>query len=140
MQLLDEQPAFRFPDSDVLLTQADVRAVQLAKSSICAGMLTLLDEAGLSADDVRTFWIAGGFGSCIRPETAEAIGLIPAGFCKRTQVLGNAAGAGASMMLLSNAEKAKGAAIRQRQQSLELSTSPVFSDHFMDCMLLDPTE
>ncbi len=137
METEDGQPAFRFPGTEVLLTQADVRALQLAKSAICAGMLTLLDAAGLSPADVRTFQLAGGFGSCIRPETAEAIGLIPSGFAAKTHALGNGAGAGAAMMLLSERARAEGAAIRQRQTTVELSTSPVFQEAFMDCMLLE---
>ncbi len=140
VEMLDGQPAYRFPGSDVLLTQADVRAVQLAKSALCAGMLTLLDVAGLSCEELRVLQLAGGFGSCIRPETAEMIGLIPAGMAKRTVHLGNAAGAGAAMMLLSFDMKQQSGKHIRRQESVELSSSSVFTGRFMDCMMLGSCE
>ncbi len=140
METLDGQPTFRFPGTAVLLTQADIRAVQLAKSAICAGMLTLLETAGLSCQALGAVQLAGGFGSCIRPETAQAIGLLPAGTAARTFSLGNAAGAGAAMMLLSPACKAQGAIVSAAQESIDLSTSSAFAAHFMDCMLLDTCE
>lgn len=140
MVTVDDQPAFRFPGTEVVITQADVRAVQLAKASICAGMLTLLDEAGLDCEDVQAFQIAGGFGNCIRTASAAAIGLIPAEFARRTHPLGNASGAGAAMMLLDEALRAEGAALSRSCEVIELSTSPAFSDHFIECMMIERCE
>lgn len=61
----DGQPAFRLPGTAVRLTQKDIRAVQLAKSAICAGMRTLIAEAGLQAEAIAELVVAGGFGSRI---------------------------------------------------------------------------
>ena len=97
------QPAFRLPGTAVRLTQKDIRAVQLAKSAICAGMRTLIAEAGLQAEAIAELVVAGGFGSRIDPVSAERIGLFPAGFAAKARAVGNAAGAGAAMVLLSSA-------------------------------------
>ena len=134
MTELDGQPAFRFEESDVFLTQADVRAVQLAKAAICAGILVLLDAAGVAVEDVAALELAGGFGSCIRPETAARIGLIPESLASRAHVLGNAAGAGASMMLLSRRCLQADALVDSRCTTIELSSNADFSDAFVDCM------
>ena len=80
---IDGQPAFVLPGTQVEITQKDVRAVQLAKSAIHAGMITLLQEAGIAPEKVKNMLIAGGFGSCIRPRSAERIGLIPKGFAEK---------------------------------------------------------
>ena len=134
---VDGQPAFQFPETGVVITQADVRAVQLAKAAICAGMQVLMDAAGVDAEDVAELQIAGGFGNCIRPASAERIGLIPEGFARRTRAIGNAAGAGAAMMLLSDAHRRRGAALSAACQVVELSANPSFNDHYIDCMAFE---
>ncbi len=131
---IDNQIAFRFPNSDVYITQADVRAVQLAKAAICAGVHTLLDVAGIDPDSVAELQIAGGFGSFIRPESAERIGLIPEGFAVRARAIGNAAGAGAAMMLLDDQCIADGQKLSRICRTIELSNNPVFTDYYIDCM------
>lgn len=77
MTEVDGLLAFRLPGTQVLVTQKDIRAVQLAKSAICAGMTTLLAEAEIPAEEVSELLIAGGFGSFVRVASAARIGLIP---------------------------------------------------------------
>ena len=84
----------------VILTQQDIRQVQLAKGAIAAGIRTLLLKEGLSFNDVSTLYIAGGFGSHLNMESAVRIGLIPEELAKKAQVLGNAALGGARQLLL----------------------------------------
>lgn len=131
---LDGRTAFRLPGTDVILTQADIRAVQLAKSAICAGMLTLLHEAGLDGRAVP-LKIAGGFGSFINVRSAEAIGLIPEGFAAQSETIGNAAGGGASMVLLSRPMLQESEAFSRRAVTVELSTNPFFMDAYTRNML-----
>lgn len=57
---INGQPAFRLPGTTVILTQQDIRAVQLAKSAVCAGMKILMKEAGYGPQDIRELVIAGG--------------------------------------------------------------------------------
>lgn len=77
--LLDERWEEGFPlGGGVVFTQRDIRQLQLAKAAIAAAMDALFDAAGLSPSDVKTLYIAGGFGSAIDPQAAARVGLIPA--------------------------------------------------------------
>ncbi len=137
---LDGRIAFSFPDSDVLITQEDIRSVQLAKAAICAGMLTLLDESGLDCDSINALQIAGGFGSFIRPESAAAIGLIPKALANKVYTLCNGAGAGASMMRLEDSCKSEVERISALAETVTLATSKTFADCYIDCMAIEPCE
>lgn len=87
-------------DSTVAITQKDVRQIQLAKSAICAGLLTLMQESRITADEVARFHVAGGFGSSINYDSATAIGLFPAALTRKTHFIGNGALDGAAMLSL----------------------------------------
>lgn len=80
---------------NVLITQEAVRAVQLAKAAIAAGIETALDRYGISPDQVDRVILAGGFGYYLKPEDAVLIGLLPAEWEKKTAAGGNTALAGA---------------------------------------------
>jgi uncharacterized 2Fe-2S/4Fe-4S cluster protein (DUF4445 family) len=84
----------------VALTQADVRQVQLAKAAIRSGIEILLHKTGLAAHDVTRVLMAGAFGNTIRPQGAMRIGLLPDLPLDRVVSIGNAACAGAEMILL----------------------------------------
>lgn len=84
----------------VVLLQKDIRAVQLAKAAIAAGISTLLEVSHTSCEEVAHFYLAGGFGSHLNVENAAAIGLFPAALTSKVHVLGNAALAGAAQILL----------------------------------------
>lgn len=83
----------------VVLTQADIRQIQMAKSAIRAGISVLLRTAGLREDDVKIIWLAGGFGYYLKPDAAAAIGLIPPSWTKRTRAAGNTSLMGAVQAL-----------------------------------------
>lgn len=128
------QPAFRFPGTSVLLTQPDIRAVQMAKSAICAGILTLIGEAGLRREDIYELVIAGGFGSRINVDSAERIGLIPSGFAGKSRAIGNAAGTGAAMLLLSRRLVEETESMDAAARTVSLSSHPVFTDAYLSGM------
>ena len=130
----DGQPAFRLPGTAVRLTQKDIRAVQLAKSAICAGMRTLIAEAGLQAEAIAELVVAGGFGSRIDPVSAERIGLFPTGFAAKARAVGNAAGAGAAMVLLSDPIRREAEGMPAAVRTVELSSHPGFMDAYIDGM------
>ena len=117
----------------VTLTQKDIRMLQLAKSAICAGLLTLIQSEGLQTSDISTLYIAGGFGNYLNPESAVRIGLLPKKLATKIQTVGNAALAGASMLLLGAVLPS---APMQQAVALELSSNPVFSDFYMSGMML----
>ena len=131
---------YRIPGTVVEITQADVRAVQLAKAAIHAGMLTLIREAGLTPDQIETLLIAGGFGSCIDPASAERIGLIPPGFAAKARAIGNAAGMGASMALLSTSALEDTKTASSSIQIVELASNAVFMASYIECMTFELSE
>ena len=134
-----EEP-FTFPGTHVSVTPADVRAVQLAKAAVCAGILTLIGEAGLTPADIGTLYIAGGFGSFIDVRSAETIGLIPPGFAAKAVAVGNTAGAGASMVLLSSERRAAAEKLAVASRTVELSSSAAFMDAYVDQMMFPEWE
>ena len=130
-----EETGFMEEDADVCgctLTRADIRQVQLAKAAIRAGLETLLHEAGIGYHDIDELALAGGFGSYLHPASCADIGLIPRELIDKIHVLGNAAGSGAAMMLLSGAERARAEQIAQTAEIIELSTNPVFMQRYVD--------
>lgn len=130
----DGRTAFRLPGTEVIVTQADVRAVQLAKAAICAGMLTLLHTAGLDGQCIP-LKIAGGFGSFIGVRAAERVGLIPAGYAAMATAIGNAAGAGACMTLLSREMLEASEMLSRSIDTVELATDKYFIQTYTNSML-----
>ena len=138
LEILDESGYLAAPvqlaDSKVSVTPADVRSLQLAKAAVCAGICTLLHEAGLTAADICHFYVAGGFGSCLNPSSAAAIGLFPAELQTRVSFIGNAALGGAVMMLLDPSLRAKAEAAAGSAREIELSRNVFFMEKYIDCM------
>lgn len=130
--LLDPEPAPVC--GKVQLTQKDVRAVQLAKSAVAAGLVTLTQTAGLGFDRVESLSIAGGFGSYLDVKNAGAIGLIPQELVPRTRILGNAALRGAAMLLLDDGLHAPCEETARRAETIDLASSKVFFSAYTDCM------
>lgn len=120
--------------SGLTITQKDVRQIQLAKSAVCAGLLTLMEEEGLSAAEVRRFAIAGGFGSTMDLDSAKSIGLFPAALRERTAFIGNGALGGARMLLMNQRLREESEGIARDAVELSLSASSVFMEHYVDCM------
>ncbi len=132
---LDDDP-FELCDG-VLLTAQDIRMLQLAKSAICAGLMTLVENAGLDPEDVPIFYIAGGFGNYLNKKSAAKIGLLPASLAQNSETVGNAALEGASMLLLDVTMREKAKSIADKAETLELSTNKGFSEHFMMGMMFE---
>ena len=119
----------------IRLLPADIRAVQLAKAAIAAGIALLLHHAQIDADAVSCLYVAGGFGSHLNLQSAAAIGLLPQALVPRAVVLGNAALAGASMLLLDQTLLADTQAIVRRSQHVPLAGDPLFNDTYIENML-----
>ena len=121
----------------VALLPKDIRAVQLAKGAIAAGIRTLLELAAISPEEIDTLYLAGGFGSHLRVASAAAIGLIPRELENRVIVLGNAALSGASRMLLNREEMLEARALALNAKHVNLGGNSRFNAHFIDAMLLE---
>jgi len=122
-------------DEPVILTQGDVRQLQLAKGAVRAGIQVLLAEAGLQAADLERILLAGAFGSYIDRASAVRIGLVPALPLAQIISVGNAAGAGAVMALTSTSERAKATELAEAAVHVELSSRADFQMLFMETML-----
>lgn len=114
------------------ITQNDIRAIQLAKSALYAGVKLLLDKAGLhSISDIR---LAGAFGSYIDTPYALLLGLIPDTEHERVKGVGNAAGQGALMALLDMSERTKIEQLVLEIEKIETALEPEFQTHFVNAM------
>jgi len=138
---VDGEPAFRLAGAEegagheVLLTQRDVREVQLAKGAIAAGIALLLDAYGAALEDVEEVYLAGAFGNYVRPARARAIGLLPEVPLEKVRSVGNAAGAGARMLLVNRNLRHVAADVARGVEHLELSCRAEFQTRFGDAML-----
>ena len=111
------------------ITQADVRAIQLAKAAAYAGARLLMDHAGVAeVDEVR---LAGAFGSHIDPLHAMVLGLIPDCDLGRVRAVGNAAGTGALICLLSGAARREIEEVVRATTKVETALEPRFQEHFV---------
>lgn len=117
--------------SDVVVTQADIREIQLVKSSICTGSEILMEGLGVSPEEVEQVFIAGAFGSFIDLDSALAIGLIPVKERQKVRSVGNAAGEGAAKALLSEYNINRCKAIADKAGFIELANHPHFQEIFL---------
>jgi uncharacterized 2Fe-2S/4Fe-4S cluster protein (DUF4445 family) len=119
---------------EIVLTQDDVRQVQLCKGAIASGAAMLQRIAGVPDDKVAELMLAGGFGNYLSIRSALRIGLIPALPEPRIRYVGNAAVLGAQLALLSEAERGRATLIARSIEHVSLAAHPDFQDVFVDCM------
>ena len=118
----------------ILVTQNDVRQVQLAKAALYAGVRLLQDRADFDAiDRIR---LAGAFGSHIDPKYAMVLGLIPDCDLDRVESAGNAAGMGALIALLHVPARAEIEAVVRGVEKIETAVEPKFQEYFVDAMAI----
>jgi uncharacterized 2Fe-2S/4Fe-4S cluster protein (DUF4445 family) len=118
----------------IVVTQNDVRQIQLAKAALYAGVKLLLDRAGVeSIDRIR---LAGAFGSHIDPKYAMVLGLIPDCDLTKVDSAGNAAGTGARIALLNVAARREIEKVVREVEKIETAIEPKFQEYFVDAMAL----
>ena len=127
-------PLVRSGNAVLRFTQADFRQIQLAKAAVAGGIATLLRERGIGFGDVDAVFLAGGFGSYLRPQSAAAIGLIPPELLPKVEAVGNAAGHGAVRLLLFRDELELMERFARSVRYVELSSNPFFSERFIEEM------
>ncbi|MHA2395448.1 MAG: ASKHA domain-containing protein, partial [Candidatus Thorarchaeota archaeon] len=120
----------------ISFNQKDVRQVQLAKAAISAGVTILLQEVGITIDDIDSVMLAGAFGSYIRPESALEIGLLPPVKRERIIQVGNAAGEGAKALLLSSQAREIANDFVSKINYIELASHDDFQSIFIDSIAL----
>lgn len=119
---------------EIVITQDDVRNIQLAKAALYAGCKLLMARRGV--DRVEKIVLAGAFGSYIDPTHAMVLGLIPDCDLERVYAVGNAAGDGARIALLSRARRAESAVAARRVEYVETAIDPDFQAEFVAAMHL----
>jgi len=140
VRMRDGHPEFVLADeratngAPVVFNQRDVRAVQLAKGAIRAGIQVLLEAEGLSEAQIDQVIVAGAFGNYIDLASAIAIGMFPDLPLDRFAQVGNAAGIGAKLALVSYPHRAAAQSLAARSQYIELAGSGRFNNTFMRAM------
>ena len=121
-------------EPELVITQSDVRQIQLAKAALHAGCVLLMERYGI--DCVDRIRLAGAFGAHIDPVHALVLGLVPD--CNPEQVTsaGNAAGTGARIALLNRAARAEIEDVVRRIEKVETAVEPRFQEHFVGAMAI----
>ena len=119
---------------EVVLTQDDVRQVQLAKGAIASGVAMLQHVASVSDETVAELMLAGGFGNYVSISSALRIGLIPPLPKEKIRYVGNAASLGAQLCLVSETERQRAESVAARIEHVSLAAHPDFERIFVDAM------
>jgi len=120
----------------ITITQHDIRELQLAKAAIRTGIQALLETRGCSEAEIKQVIIAGAFGTYIDVASAVAIGMLPSLPLNRFRQVGNAAGMGAKLALISLKSRAKAQAVASRVSYIELASAPKFEQVFIQASYL----
>ncbi|MCK4788223.1 MAG: DUF4445 domain-containing protein [Desulfobacteraceae bacterium] len=120
----------------ITITQGDVRELQLAKAAIRSGIQILLRDKGLSDEDIDEVVVAGAFGSYLDISSAIAIGMLPAIPVSRFRQVGNAAGAGAKVVLVSRKKREEIQKFARKIRYIELAGAPEFNRTYMQAISL----
>ena len=121
---------------DVVLTQNDIRQLQLAKAAIYGGVMMLQRMMGVRDDQIEEVMLSGGFGNYVSIESAVRIGLLPPVPLKRVSYVGNAALLGAQLALMSETERGRAFDIARNIEHVALATRPEFQDIFVEACQL----
>jgi uncharacterized 2Fe-2S/4Fe-4S cluster protein (DUF4445 family) len=122
---------------DIVITRKDVNEIQLAKGAIRAGVEVLLEEAGIAAEKIDHFLVAGAFGTYLDLNSAVKIGMFPDLPVERFEQVGNAAGTGAVQLLVSKRRRELASEIASRSRYIELTVHPKFVDIYMRALAFD---
>ncbi|MFM2109425.1 MAG: DUF4445 domain-containing protein [Gammaproteobacteria bacterium] len=116
------------------ITQTDVRAIQLAKAALYAGVRLLMEE--LRVERVERIRLAGAFGAHIDPKYAMVLGMIPDCDLLEVAAAGNSAGTGARIALLDVGSRATIEEVVRRVEKIETAIEPRFQAHFVEAMAI----
>jgi uncharacterized 2Fe-2S/4Fe-4S cluster protein (DUF4445 family) len=122
-------------DEDISITQLDIRELQKGKAAIFSGSYIALRQLGLEPDMIDHVYIAGAFGTYINRESAVNIGMIPEFKQTAIEQVGNAAGTGARMILLSREAREDAKKIREKVEYIELATHPGYNKAYIDALM-----
>ena len=122
--------------TDITITQADIRELQKAKAAMRAGAEVLLKHMNISKKEITKLYVAGAFGNYIDPESARTIGMYPEFPLEKIQFVGNTAGTGSRMCLLSKEMREYAERISKEAQYYELGVDPNFQSEYIKATFL----
>jgi uncharacterized 2Fe-2S/4Fe-4S cluster protein (DUF4445 family) len=121
--------------TDITITQSDIRELQKAKAAMRAGAEVLLTHMNIEKKDVTKLYVAGAFGNYIDPESARTIGMYPEFPLEKIEFVGNTAGTGSRMCLLSKEMREYAERISKEAQYYELAVDPNFQSEYIKATL-----
>lgn len=127
-------------DRDISLTEVDLENLIRAKGAIYSGVVTLLEEVGLTMDAIERIILAGGFGSYIDLEKAMTLGLLPEIDADRVTYIGNGSLLGARMSSLTNRIRQDVVDVTTKMTNFELSETPSYMNNYVAAMFIPHTE
>lgn len=116
----------------IYINQKDIRELQLAKAAIAAGIRQMCRYRGIEVREIKQLLLAGAFGNYLNPESACAIGLLPAELKDRIRLIGNAAGEGARIAALNEKEYEKCVHLARKTEFIELAMNSEFQDAYVE--------
>jgi uncharacterized 2Fe-2S/4Fe-4S cluster protein (DUF4445 family) len=125
-------------EKPVIITQKDIREMQLAKAAIRAGIKLLQKKFGISDMDIQQILLAGAFGNYIRRKSAKQIGLLPNVPLERIHFVGNAASSGAQMILASRVCRELAKKLARQIEYVEIAHEADFAMEYAESMLFEP--
>ena len=127
-------------DRDIVITEPDIDNLIRAKGAMYSGALTLLEEVGLTIQDIEVIILAGGFGSYVDLEKAMTIGLLPEVNPEQVVYLGNSSLLGARMSSFTNVLRRDVVSVVEMMTNFELAETPSYMDHYVGALFLPHTE
>lgn len=127
-------------DRDITLSENDIDNLIRAKGAIFSGYQTLLEEVGLTLDNLDKIVLAGGFGSYVDLEKAMTIGLLPETDPEKITYIGNGSLMGCRMSSLTNRLRRDVVEVTKKMTSFELSDTPSYMDHYVASLFLPHTD
>lgn len=123
-------------NEDIIFSQEDINAIQLAKSAIHTACMLLMKKMNINEEDIDKLFIAGAFGNYLNPINSINIGLIPDIPIERISFVGNTAISGAKICLLSKKMREEASFITKKIKFIELATDPEFPKELANSMYL----
>jgi uncharacterized 2Fe-2S/4Fe-4S cluster protein (DUF4445 family) len=116
---------------DIVLTQKDVRELQKAKAAVYTGASILMKRMDIKTEDVERVYLSGAFGNYLDPENMMTVGMLPEFSLNKIVGVGNAAGTGTRMALLSCEERRRAEEISKNVRYQELAADHLFTEEYM---------
>ena len=126
--------AFRL-EGDLIITQNDVRQVQLAKGAILSGFMALLRKAGIGMEDLDKVLIAGQFGAHLPVDSLVGTGILPPEVADKLVYVGNSSKTGAYMAMMSDTERRSMEQLAENMEYMELAETQDYESLFAGCMI-----